>query len=59
LAKLPAAMGLVVAFFLALAAATVSYAFGQGGPIAGMVFLAVLFVGAAGRVLRQTLNPGS
>jgi hypothetical protein len=51
-------MGLVVAFFLALAAAVVSYAFGQGGPIAGMVFLAVLFVGATARVLRQTLNPG-
>jgi hypothetical protein len=51
-------MGLVVTFFLALAAAVVSYAFGQGGPIAGMVFLAVLFAGAAARVLRQTLNPG-
>lgn len=51
-------MGLVVTFFLALAATVVSYAFGQGGPIAGMVFLAVLFIGAAGRVLRQTLNLG-
>jgi hypothetical protein len=50
-------MGLVVAFFLALAAAVVSYAFGQGGPIAGMVFLTVLFIGAAGRVLQQTLKP--
>jgi hypothetical protein len=51
-------MGLVVTLFLALAAATVSYAFGQGGPVAGLVFLAVLFIGAAGRVLRQTLEPG-
>jgi hypothetical protein len=51
-------MGLVVSLFLAIAAATVSYAFGQGGPIAGMVFLTVLFVGAAGRVARQTLNLG-
>lgn len=51
-------MGLVVAFFLALAAATVSYAFGQGGPIAGMVFLAVLFAGAAARVLQRALGPG-
>jgi hypothetical protein len=50
-------MGLVIAFFLALAAATVSYAFGQGGPIAGLVFLAVLFLGAAARVLRQTVSP--
>jgi hypothetical protein len=51
-------MGLVVTLFLAIAAATVSYAFGQGGPIAGMVFLTVLFIGAAARVLQQTLNPG-
>ncbi|HWB68531.1 MAG TPA: hypothetical protein VG518_00995 [Solirubrobacterales bacterium] len=39
-------MGLVVSFFLALAAMTVSYAFGQGGPVAGLVFLTVLFIGA-------------
>jgi hypothetical protein len=50
-------MGLVVTFFLALAAATCSYAFGQGGPVAGLVFLAVLFIGAAARVLRQTVSP--
>jgi hypothetical protein len=50
-------MGLVVAFFLAVAAATISYALGQGGPIAGLVFLAVLFAGAAARVLQQALNP--
>lgn len=45
-------MGLVVTLFLALAATVVSYALGQGGPVAGMVFLAVLFAGAAARVLR-------
>jgi hypothetical protein len=45
-------MGLVVTFFLALAAATVSYAFGQGGPVAGLVFLAILLIGATARVLQ-------
>jgi hypothetical protein len=45
-------MGLVVSLFLALAAMTVSYAFGQGGPVAGLVFLTVLFVGAAIRVVQ-------
>jgi hypothetical protein len=42
---------MVVTFFLALAATTVSYAFGQGGPVAGLVFLAVLLIGAMVRVL--------
>jgi len=45
-------MGLVVTFFLALAATTVSYALGQGGPVAGLVFFTVLFVGAAIRVVQ-------
>ncbi|HEY5053574.1 MAG TPA: hypothetical protein VII45_09225 [Solirubrobacterales bacterium] len=45
-------MGLVVSFFLALGAMTVSYALGQGGPVAGLVFLTVLFIGAAIRVLQ-------
>ncbi len=44
-------MGMVVTLFLALAAMTVSYALGQGGPIAGMVFFTVLFIGAALRVV--------
>lgn len=44
-------MGMVVTLFLALAAMTLSYALGQGGPIAGMVFLTVLFIGAAIRVV--------
>ncbi|HEX7058789.1 MAG TPA: hypothetical protein VF176_02960 [Solirubrobacterales bacterium] len=45
-------MGLVVTLFLALAAMTVSYAFGQGGPVAGLVFFTVLFIGAAIRVVQ-------
>ena len=44
-------MAMVVTLFLALAAMTLSYAFGQGGPVAGLVFLTVLFVGAAIRVV--------
>jgi len=44
-------MAMVVTLFLALAAMTVSYALGQGGPVAGLVFLTVLFIGAAIRVL--------
>ena len=44
-------MTMVVTLFLALAAMTLSYGFGQGGPIAGMVFLTVLFIGAALRVV--------
>ena len=44
-------MGMVVTIFLALAAMAVSYALGQGGPIAGMVFLTVLLIGAVLRVV--------
>jgi hypothetical protein len=47
-------MGMVVTFFLALAATTVSYAFGQGGPVAGLVFLAVLLIGAVARILQPS-----
>ena len=43
-------MGMVVTLFLALAAMTLSYALGQGGPIAGMVFFIVLLIGAGIRV---------
>ncbi|HVC06055.1 MAG TPA: hypothetical protein VND98_00495 [Solirubrobacterales bacterium] len=39
-------MGLVVTLFLALAAMIVSYAMGQGGPVAGLVFFTVLLIGA-------------
>jgi len=45
-------MGLVVTIFLALAGAVVSYALGQGGPVAGLVFFTILLIGGAGRVLR-------
>ena len=44
-------MGMTVTLFLALAAMTFSYAIGQGGPVAGMVFATVLLVGAVLRVL--------
>lgn len=47
-------MGMVVTFFLALAATTVSYAFGQGGPVAGLVFLAVLLIGAVIRIAQPS-----
>jgi len=35
-----------VTFFVALALAVFSYSQGQGGPIAGLVFFGVLFIGA-------------
>jgi hypothetical protein len=44
-------MGLVISLFLALAAMTISYALGQGGPVAGLVFFTVLLIGAVIRVL--------
>jgi hypothetical protein len=47
-------MGLVVTLFLALAATTVSYALGQGGPVAGIVFLTVMLIGAVARVLQPS-----
>jgi hypothetical protein len=49
-------MTLVVSLFLALAAMVVSYSIGQGGPIAGLVFLAVLFGGACLRVIQPLLE---
>ena len=45
-------MGMVVTLFLAIAAMAISYALGQGGPIAGLVFFTVLLIGAALRVIR-------
>jgi hypothetical protein len=48
-------MGLVVTLFLALAATTVGYAwFGQGGAVAGMIFLTILLIGATIRVFKPT-----
>jgi hypothetical protein len=35
-----------VSFFIALAFAVFSYSQGQGGPIAGLVFFGILFIGA-------------
>lgn len=43
-------MGMVITFFLALAGMTLSYALGQGGPVAGMVFFVILLIGAGIRV---------
>jgi hypothetical protein len=48
-------MGLVVTLFLALGATTVGYAaFGQGGAVAGLIFLTVLFIGASLRIFRPS-----
>jgi hypothetical protein len=38
-------MTLVVTLFVALSAMVVSYAFGQGGPVAGVVFFGILMIG--------------
>jgi hypothetical protein len=43
---------MVVTLFLALAAMTVSYALGQGGPVAGLIFFTALLIGAVMRVLK-------
>jgi len=44
---------MVVTLFLAIATTLVGYAvFGQGGGVAGMVFFAVLLVGAVVRLLQ-------
>lgn len=45
-------MGMTVTLFLALAAMVLSYALGQGGPVAGLVFFTVLLVGAVLRVVQ-------
>jgi hypothetical protein len=48
-------MGLVVSLFLALAATTIGYAWlGQGGAVAGLVFCAILLIGATIRVFKPT-----
>src|SRR5665811_1277749 len=48
-------MGLVVTLFVALAVTTVGYAaFGQGGGVAGLVFFAILLVGATLRVFKPS-----
>jgi hypothetical protein len=46
---------MIITLFLALATTTVFYAvLGQGGPVAGMVFLTVLLIGAVIRVLQPS-----
>jgi hypothetical protein len=48
-------MGMVISLFLALATTTVAYAvLGQGGGVAGLIFLAILMIGATVRVFRPT-----
>ena len=49
-------MGMVLTLFLAVAAAMVSYALGQGGPVAGLVFSTVLLVGVIVSVLAPDPN---
>jgi hypothetical protein len=41
---------MAITLFLALAATVVSYALGQGGPVAGMIFFTVLIIGGGIRV---------
>ena len=39
-------MTLVVTLFLALTATVIAYAFGQGGPVAGLIFFTIMLVGS-------------
>jgi hypothetical protein len=51
---------LVVTLFLALAATVISYAFGQGGPVAGLIFFTILMIGAIVKLtapMRERLRP--
>jgi prepilin signal peptidase PulO-like enzyme (type II secretory pathway) len=53
-------MMLVVTLFIALSAMVVSYAFGQGGPVAGLVFFGILLIGSLLKLtqpLRERLRP--
>ncbi len=46
-------MGMVITLFLALATTAVAYGvLGQGGGVAGLIFLAILTIGASIRVLQ-------
>jgi hypothetical protein len=48
-------MGMAITLFLALATTTVAYAvLGQGGGVAGMIFFAILLIGASIRILRPS-----
>jgi hypothetical protein len=53
-------MGLVVTLFIAVSAMVVSYAFGQGGPVAGLVFFAIMLIGSIVKLtepIRERLRP--
>ncbi len=53
-------MALVVSLFIGLVAMVISYAFGQGGPVAGLIFVLVMTVGALVKLtapLRASLRP--
>jgi hypothetical protein len=46
---------MAITLFLALATTTVGYAvFGQGGGVAGLIFFAILLIGASIRILRPS-----
>jgi hypothetical protein len=47
---------LLVFAVLGLSGMLVSYAFGQGGPVGGLVFLSILFVGVFLRAARPLLD---
>ena len=53
-------MTLVVTLFLALAVMVIFYSIGQGGPVAGLVFLGIMGIGALIKLtepLRERLRP--
>jgi hypothetical protein len=53
-------MALVVSLFIGLVAMVISYAFGQGGPVAGLIFVVVMTIGALVKLtapLRASLRP--
>lgn len=46
-------MGMAITLFLALATTTVAYAvLGQGGGVAGLIFFAILLIGASIQILQ-------
>jgi hypothetical protein len=48
---MPRDMSMVVSLFLAITAMVIGYAaFGQGGGVAGLIFFAVLLIGAVVRI---------
>jgi hypothetical protein len=52
-------MTLVVSLFVALSVTVIFYSIGQGGPVAGMIFLGILGIGALIKLtepLRQQLR---